>query len=56
MQKDGQRGRVGSEDNDLSSTTVESLGSFVGSLFELTVVASRLDQIQDFLPSISVSS
>lgn len=49
VQEDGQRGRVGSKDDDLSSTTVKSFGSLVGSLLELTVVASRLDQVQDFL-------
>lgn len=52
VQKNGQRGRVGGQDDNLGSTTVEGLGSLVGSLLELPVVASRLDQVQDFLHSL----
>lgn len=37
------------EFTDLGSSSVQGLGSLVGSLLQLAVVASRLDQVQDFL-------
>lgn len=37
------------ENDNLSSSTVEGLGSLVGSLLELSVMGARLQQIQDFL-------
>ena len=40
---------VGSHDNELADTTVESLGSLVGTLFELLVVGSLLDEIEDLV-------
>lgn len=38
-----------SEDDNLSRSTIQSLGGLVGSLLELSVVGARLQQIQDFL-------
>lgn len=38
VQKDGERGGVGREDDQLADTTVESLGGLVGSLLQLPVV------------------
>lgn len=49
VQEDSKRSGVGSEHDNLGGSTVESLGSLVGSLLELAVVGSRLDQIQDLL-------
>lgn len=49
VQEDGQRGGVGGKDNDLSGSSVQSLGGLVGTLLELTVVAGRLDEVQDLL-------
>lgn len=39
----------GGEDDNLSRSTVQSLGRLVGSLLELSVMGARLQQIQDFL-------
>ena len=49
MQQEGQRGCVGSKDDNLGGSAVEGLGGLVGTLLELAVVAGRLDQVQDFL-------
>lgn len=49
MQENGQRSSVGSEDDNLSNTTVEGLGGFVGTLLQLAVVGGLLDQVEDVL-------
>jgi hypothetical protein len=49
VQQNGQRSSVGSEDDNLSNTTVEGLGGLVGTLLQLTVVGGLLDQIEDVL-------
>jgi len=49
VEKNGERGSVGSEDDDLTDTTVQGLCSFVCALLELAVVGSLLDDIEDFL-------
>lgn len=49
MEEDGERGRVGGEDDDLGDTTVERLGRLVGTLLQLTVVAGLLDNVEDLL-------
>lgn len=49
VQEDGKRSGVGGEHDNLGGSTVESFGSLVGTLLELAVVGSRLDQIQDLL-------
>lgn len=54
MEENGQWGGVGGEDEDLRDTTVEGLGGLVGSLLQLAVVRSLLDQIQDGLGKGSV--
>jgi len=38
--------RVGGQDNHFADTTVERLGGLVGSLFDLLVIGSLLDEIQ----------
>ena len=39
VQQDGERARVGGEDDDLGNTSVQRLGALVGALLELAVVA-----------------
>lgn len=40
---------VGSKDDNLGDTTVEGLGSLVGTLLQLAVVGSLLDEVEDLL-------
>lgn len=40
---------VGSKDDDLRDTTVESFGGLVGALLQLAVVGGLLDEVEDFL-------
>lgn len=54
MQQDGQRLSVGSEDDNLGDTTVEGLGGLVGTLLELAVVRSLLDEVEELLGQSSV--
>ena len=49
MEQDGQRGGVGGQDDNLRDTTVQRLGGLVGTLLQLAVVRSLLDQIEDLL-------
>lgn len=49
VEEDGKRSGVGGEHDNLGGSTVESLGGLVGTLLELAVVGSRLDQVQDLL-------
>ena len=42
VEEDSERGGVGREDDQLADTTVEGLGSLVGSLLELAVVCRLL--------------
>lgn len=49
MEKDGQRGGVGGEDDDLRDTSVEGLGGLVGTLLQLAVVAGLLHKVEDLL-------
>lgn len=55
MEQDGQRGGVGSEDDNLCGSAVQGLRGFVGALFKLAVMAGRLDEVQDFLGASLVS-
>jgi hypothetical protein len=43
------RGSVCCKHDELGNTTVERLGSFVGTLLQLPVVGSLLDEVEDFL-------
>jgi len=45
MQQNRQRLGISSHDDQLSNTTIQGLGSFVGALFELLVVVGLLNQI-----------
>jgi hypothetical protein len=45
---------TGSHDDELANPTVQSLGSLVGTLLELLVVRSLLDQIEDLVRQLSV--
>ena len=49
MEKDGQRGGIGGEDDNLRDTSVEGLGGLVGTLLELAVVAGLLHKVEDLL-------
>ena len=49
MEENGERGGVGSENDDLTDTTIQSLCCFVCALLELTVVGGLLDDIEDLL-------
>lgn len=49
VEKNGERGSVCCEDNDLRDTTVQGLGSLVGSLLQLTEVGRLLNNVEDFL-------
>lgn len=49
VEKDGQRGGVGGQDDDLRDTSVEGLGGLVGTLLQLAVVAGLLDEVEDLL-------
>lgn len=49
MEENGQRSCVGSENNYFTDTTVKSLGGLVGALFQLTVMLSLLDEVEDLL-------
>jgi hypothetical protein len=40
---------VGGQNDELGDTTVEGLGGLVGSLLQLTVVGSLLDDVEDLL-------
>ena len=47
MEEDLQGLGVGSHDNQVSDTSVESLGGLVGALLQLLVVGSLLHEVQD---------
>lgn len=49
MQQNRKRRRIRSQNNDLADTAVESLGRFVGALFQLAVVRGLLHEVEDFL-------
>lgn len=49
VEKNGERGSVCCEDNDLRDTTVQGLGSLVGTLLQLTEVGSLLNNVKNFL-------
>lgn len=49
VKEDSQRAGIGGKDNDFGNTTVESLGSLVGTLLQLAVVGGLLDKIENFL-------
>lgn len=49
VEKDGQRGGVGGQDDDLRDTSVEGLGGLVGTLLQLAVVAGLLHEVEDLL-------
>jgi hypothetical protein len=46
VQNDGERGGVGSQDDELGGTAVEGLGGLVGTLLDLAVVATLLDKVE----------
>ena len=46
---------VGSHDDELADTTVERLGGLVGTLLELLVVRSLLDQVEDLVGERGIS-
>ncbi len=54
MEEDGQWSGVGSEDDDLGDTAVEGLGGLVGTLLQLAVVGSLLDDVEDLLGEVGV--
>jgi hypothetical protein len=49
VEKDSERSSVGSEDDDLTDTTVQSLRRLVCTLLELAVVGGLLDDVEDLL-------
>jgi len=49
MEKDGEGGGVGSEDDDLADSAVKSLGRLVGAFLQLAVVGCLLNKIEDLL-------
>lgn len=49
MEENGQWGGIGGEDDDLTDSTVEGLGGLVGSLLQLTVMLSLLNEVEDLL-------
>jgi len=49
MEENLERLGVSGEDDELSSTTIEGLGGFVGSLLELPVVGGLLHEVEDLL-------
>lgn len=49
VEQNGEGAGVSSKDDDLADTAVEGLGSLVGTLLELAVVSSLLDEIEDLL-------
>lgn len=49
VKKNSQWGSIGGEDNNFTDTTVEGLGGLVGSLLQLTVMLSLLNEIEDLL-------
>lgn len=49
VEKNSQWGSIGGEDNNFTDTTVEGLGGLVGSLLQLTVMLSLLNEIEDLL-------
>jgi hypothetical protein len=49
MEQNCERAGVGSQDDQLRNTTVESLGSLVGSLLKLAIMGSLLDEVKDLL-------
>jgi hypothetical protein len=49
VEKDGERSGVGCEDDDLTDSAVEGLGSFVGAFLELAVMGGLLDNIKNLL-------
>ena len=49
MEENGERSSVCGEDDDLADTTVEGLGSFVGTLLELAVVRGLLNDVENLL-------
>lgn len=49
MQQDSERACIRRENNQLRSTAIERLGRFVGTLFQLLVVRSLLNDIKDVL-------
>jgi hypothetical protein len=54
VQENLKRLGIGSHDNEFRSSSVESLGGFVGSLFELLVVRSLLDQVKNLVGQVGI--
>jgi hypothetical protein len=49
VEQDGERGRVGGQDDELRDAAVERLGRLVGALLQLAVVGGLLDDVEDLL-------
>lgn len=49
MEKDRKRGSVGCEDDYFGDTSIQGLCGLVGTLLQLTIVGSLLDDIEDLL-------
>jgi hypothetical protein len=49
VEEDGERGGVGSENDQLADSAIQGLGCLVGTLLELAVVGGLLDEVKDLL-------
>lgn len=49
MEENGERSGVGSEDDDLTDTTVQGLGGFVGTFLELAIMGGLLNDVENLL-------
>lgn len=49
MEENGERRSVGSENDDLTNTTIQGLRRFVCAFLELTVVGGLLNDVKDLL-------
>jgi hypothetical protein len=49
VQDDGEGRGVGGEDDELGGSAVKRLGSLVGALLQLAVVAGLLDEVEELL-------
>ena len=54
MEKDLERSGVGREDDEVSESSGESLGGFVGSLLHLLVMGSLLNELKDLVAESSI--